>query len=255
MARPDLATVNPVLKPLGYEGGRANGNAIETQDRVNDQATKINFGRAVARSASDKTCKLMTAASDVPLGFAARHAVLDVEDASNEWAYDQYDSVTIVKKGWYFAIPLENVTEGDAVVVVAGQAGKFGSGSATVADTSVAEAVEGNTGNGVMTLDATTPLLAGAQSGVYTATATAAATDSGTFRVTDPNGSVLGDVAVGATFANQIKFVIADGSTDFIVGDKFTVTVAIDVGRVAFGNSTWETTTLANQIGIMRVDM
>jgi hypothetical protein len=82
-----------------------------------------------------------------------------------------------------------------------------------------------------LTLDATTPLLAGAKAGAYTITCITAASNSGTFRVEDPNGVVLGDVAVGATFADQIKFVIADGATDFIVGDKFTVTVAAGTGQ------------------------
>jgi hypothetical protein len=89
----------------------------------------------------------------------------------------------------------------------------------------------GNTGNGAMTIDATTPILAGAQVGVYTVKCTAAASNSGTFRVFDPGGRVLGDVAVAATFADQIKFVIADGATDFIVGDTFLVTVAAGSGK------------------------
>lgn len=89
----------------------------------------------------------------------------------------------------------------------------------------------GNTGNGVMTLDVTTPVLVNARVGVYTVKCTAAASNSGTFRVIDPLGRVLGDVAVGATFADQIKFVIADGSSDFIVGDTFLVTVAAGSGK------------------------
>lgn len=88
-----------------------------------------------------------------------------------------------------------------------------------------------NTGNGTCTPDTTTPTLAGAQVGVYTAMCIAAATNSGTFRVTDPQGNVLGDVAVGGTWANQIKFVIADGAQDFIVGDGFKLTVAAGSGK------------------------
>lgn len=91
----------------------------------------------------------------------------------------------------------------------------------------------GNTGNGVFTADATTPVLAGAQVGTYTIRCTAAATNSGTFRVFDPNGFSLGDVVVGATFADQIKFSIADGATDFVVGDQFSFVVAAGTGRVA----------------------
>ena len=89
----------------------------------------------------------------------------------------------------------------------------------------------GNTGNGVMTLDATTPVLLNAMAGVYTVKAITAAANGGTFRVTGPTGLVLGDVAVGATFSDRIKFVIADGATDFIVGDTFLVTVAAGSGK------------------------
>jgi len=94
----------------------------------------------------------------------------------------------------------------------------------------VTEAHAGNTGNGVMTPDATTPRLAGCQIGAYKAVCITAVENGGIFRVSDPKGNVLGDVAVGGTFADQIKFVIADGSTDFIVGDTFTITVAAGSG-------------------------
>ena len=89
----------------------------------------------------------------------------------------------------------------------------------------------GNTGNGAMTVDATTPVLDGAQPGVYVVRCITAATNSGTFEVFDPSGASLGLVAVAATFANQIKFVIADGGTDFIVGDAFDVTVNPSEGK------------------------
>jgi hypothetical protein len=89
----------------------------------------------------------------------------------------------------------------------------------------------GNTGNGTLTLDASTPVLAGAKAGVYTVRCTAAASNSGTFEVQDPDGYVLGDVVVGATFSDDVKFVIADGSSDFIVGDGFDITVAAGSGK------------------------
>jgi hypothetical protein len=89
----------------------------------------------------------------------------------------------------------------------------------------------GNTGNGALTIDASTPKIAKAKVGVYTVRCIAAATNGGTFRVSDPEGYVIGEVAVGATFANQIKFAIADGSTDFIVGDGFDITIAAGSGH------------------------
>lgn len=89
----------------------------------------------------------------------------------------------------------------------------------------------GFVGGGALTPDATTPLLAGAQLGVYRAVCIAEASNAGTFRVFDPNGVVLGDVDVGDTFANQIKFAIADSGEDFDVGDTFLFEVEAGSGE------------------------
>lgn len=94
------------------------------------------------------------------------------------------------------------------------------------------------TDNGVLTLDATTPKLANAQAGAYKVKCITAATNGGTFEVFDPKGNSLGIVAVGATFANQIKFAIADGATDFVAGDLFTITIAAGSGQLAAYDST-----------------
>lgn len=91
-----------------------------------------------------------------------------------------------------------------------------------------ASAVTGS-GNGVLTMDATNPVLAGHKVGAYRVTCTTAAANGGTFTVADPDGFTIGTVAVGATFSNDIKFSIADGSSDFVVGDYFVVTLtAVD---------------------------
>jgi hypothetical protein len=95
-----------------------------------------------------------------------------------------------------------------------------------------------NTGNGVLTVNAGAPRLVNCVPGVYTARCIAAAVNGGTFRVTAPDGTVLGDVAVGATFANRIQFAIADGAADFSVGDGFDITVAAGSGKVAQFNPT-----------------
>lgn len=105
--------------------------------------------------------------------------------------------------------------------------GKITKGTATAA-----AKTGGNAANtGAITMDATTPVLAGAKSGVYTARCIAAASNGGEFEVKDPDGFSLGTVLVGATFANDIKFVIADGSQDFIVGEGFDITVAAGSGK------------------------
>jgi len=106
-------------------------------------------------------------------------------------------------------------------------------GLVSVGAASVAAKAGGNTGTGLLTIDATTPLLDGVMPGVYTVRCITAATDGGTFRVEDPTGDVLGDVAVGATFSDEVKFAIADGGTDFIVGDGFNITVAVGSKKYA----------------------
>lgn len=94
--------------------------------------------------------------------------------------------------------------------------------------TSAAAADAANTGNGTFTLDVTTPVLDGAQDGNYRVVCIAVAANGGEFEVLDPKGREIGRVAVGATFAKEIKFVVADGSTDFAAGDAFNVTVGIE---------------------------
>ena len=80
----------------------------------------------------------------------------------------------------------------------------------------------------VITMDATAPVAAGAKNGVYRVVNELVATNSGEFVVYDPDGIEIGRVAVAATFSNQIKFVIADGATDFAIGDAFSITVGIE---------------------------
>lgn len=109
--------------------------------------------------------------------------------------------------------------------------GKQSIGAATAAAKS-----GGNTGGGTLVMDAATPVLANARTGIYTVVCTVAGTNSATFRVSDPQGRVLGDVAfsgadASVTFADQIKFALTDGTADFVVGDAFTVTVAAGAGK------------------------
>lgn len=102
----------------------------------------------------------------------------------------------------------------------------------TVVSGTVASAAKsgGNTGNGTFTLDVTTPLILGAQLGVYTLRCIAAAANNGTFRLEDPNGAVLGDIVMAGgagAVSEQIKGALADGASDFIVGDGFDITVTV----------------------------
>lgn len=122
----------------------------------------------------------------------------------------------------------DQVTVALSQTIAAGQVvGKVG---IPANETSSVTADSGNTGNGVFTIDGTAPVASGALDGNYRVVCIAAATNSGTFSVTDPKGVEIGRVVVGGTFNNQIKFSIADGATDFVAGDAFTVTVGRETG-------------------------
>jgi hypothetical protein len=90
-------------------------------------------------------------------------------------------------------------------------------------------AVAGNAGNGVLT-PANPAYAKNAKHGKYLAVCIAAAANGGRFRVDDPGGREVGEVNVGAAFAKQVKFTIADGAVDFAVGDTFEITVDLDAG-------------------------
>ncbi|WP_422036544.1 head decoration protein [Reyranella sp.] len=117
-----------------------------------------------------------------------------------------------------------------AITLLSGQDLERGAllGRVSVGAASSAVKAGGNTGGGTLTLDATTPVLAGAKTGIYAVRCILApGANGGTFEVTDPDGFVIAsDLRVGATFANDIKFAIADVGTDFALGDGFDVTVA-----------------------------
>lgn len=95
--------------------------------------------------------------------------------------------------------------------------------TATVPTTGTADG--GNTGNGTMA-----SVAAGGvdlKEGVYTMRCIAAASNAGDFEVIDPDGLVVGIAIVAVAFTStHLDLTIADGSTDFAVGDEFTVTVA-----------------------------
>lgn len=133
----------------------------------------------------------------------------------------------IVSEG-YNKYSRDQVTVALSQTLVAGQViGKIG---VPASETVSVAADAGNTGNGVFTIDGTNPIGAGAIDGPYRVVCIAVAANSGTFSVTDPKGVEIGRVAVAATFNNQIKFAIADGATDFVAGDAFTVLVGRESG-------------------------
>lgn len=119
----------------------------------------------------------------------------------------------------------------DTITVASGEellaaqvVGKVTKGAATAA------AAAGNTGNGTM---GAITVGAGAKAGDYTLTIVEPGTNLGTFVVEDPAGIIVGTGVVATAFAGGgLGFTLADGATDFVAGDLFTITVAAGSGEV-----------------------
>ncbi len=115
----------------------------------------------------------------------------------------------------------------------------------TVADAVVAAADGGNTGDGTTTLATVVagpivPLV-----GAYNLEVTTLVANGGILKLEDPNGALVASdliMTVGAGAATVfeaagLEFTVTDGSTDFIVGDKFSLTVAAD-GKIVIYSRT-----------------
>lgn len=112
----------------------------------------------------------------------------------------------------------------------------------SVADAIVVAADGGNTGDGTVTAASVVtgdiiPLV-----GAYVLECTEAVGEGGVFKLVDPNGMIVATglaMTPGAGGVTVIEvagmtFTITDGATDFIVGDKFTLTVAASGKIVPF---------------------
>jgi hypothetical protein len=99
-------------------------------------------------------------------------------------------------------------------------------GRYVVSPTGTATAVSGNTGNGTMgTVTVTSNK--NLKLGTYQVHIVKAAANAGDFVLKDPSGTVVGNGTVAVAF-NQagLAFTLADGSTDFVVNDRFNIVVA-----------------------------
>lgn len=108
-------------------------------------------------------------------------------------------------------------------------------GKITASSATSAAKAGGNTGNGTM---GAITVSAGALAGVYKLRITKAATNAGDFEVIDPQGDVVGIGSVAAAYSmGGLAFTLADGATDFAVGDGFDITVTGSGKYVAYSNS------------------
>lgn len=115
--------------------------------------------------------------------------------------------------------------------VLSGQSVAAGALLGLVALTLVGAAAAGggNTGNGTM---GAVTVGEDAIIGDYIVEIVEAATDAGRFSVIDPNGNRLDDGDVAVAYSNDhLAFTLADGATDFVDGDTFTITVSAGSGK------------------------
>lgn len=102
-------------------------------------------------------------------------------------------------------------------------------GRITTGAISVGTPVFTGTGNGTITL-ASPAYAANVQAGNYVVRAIEKTADSGEFEVVRPDGTVDGFAVAGAAYNGQIKFTIADGSTDFDQTAQWVVPVTVASG-------------------------
>ncbi|SAI58938.1 Uncharacterised protein [Bordetella ansorpii] len=120
------------------------------------------------------------------------------------------------------------------VVVISASAGILQAGQLlsvlTAANAAtVTPKVGGNTGNGAV---GTVTVSSEAITGTYVVRIIGAAANGGEFEVIDPTGDTVGDGLVGEAFqAGGLSFTIADGSTDFAVGDAWNVAIKAGLGE------------------------
>jgi len=108
-----------------------------------------------------------------------------------------------------------------------------------VADAITAAPDGGNTGDGTCTAATVVAGQVVPVVGAYNLECISAVANGGVFKLEDPNGALVADpltMTAGAGAATVFEvagmtFTLTDGATDFIVGDKFSLTVAAD-GRM-----------------------
>ena len=124
-----------------------------------------------------------------------------------------------------------NLYSREKVTVLSGENLSLGAVVGKIERSAPTDGTEGtNEGNGTCT-----GVTAGqnVQIGTYILECVAEAENGGTFKVTAPDGSALPDAAVGVAYSNpQINFTINDDTSDFEIGDTFTIEVTAGSGKV-----------------------
>jgi hypothetical protein len=100
----------------------------------------------------------------------------------------------------------------------------------------------GNTGDGTVTLATVAPGALIPEVGAYNLEVTTAVANGGVLKLENPDGAIVATeltMTVGAGAATVfevagLQFTVTDGATDFVVGDKFALTVVANNKMVVF---------------------
>jgi hypothetical protein len=206
--------------------------------RLVETVAGIPFGRAVSQGTGDKQAIL---GGTKFLGVSVMDQLRDPSLIGNTVPFDYYEyraNMAVKTRGPIVvvnnsggAVAPEDPVYWDAAT------GRFANIEGAV---SVGAPAFSGTGNGVLT-KAGTPYGANHVPGTYTIRVVAAAANAGRFVVIDPQGDEVGEGNVGTAFAGPVAFTIADGSTDFIVGDQFTLLLSV-ASQGPVPGATWKTT-------------
>lgn len=226
--------------PAGIPGDVSRKEGAYVEARVFDATNPpLAYGQPVVIDGTSKNIRKLLAgdASTSVYGFLVRPfptSNINTTDGLGTSTPNTNQPADIMKKG-YLNVLLQNSTasalNGQVYVRTATTSGSLVQGGLEAAAAGSATAAAksgGNTGNGVASAVTTG---ANVLPGVYKVRAVSAGTNAATFELADPNGNIVdtqGFTGGGgvATFANtQLGFTITDGSTDFVVGDGFDITV------------------------------
>lgn len=133
---------------------------------------------------------------------------------------------TVNRAGGFLVSEANNFRSRNKGVMLSGQDLQAGHvlGKTLVGATAAAVAGTGNTGNGTM---GTITVSAAARNGTYQLVITEPGANVGEFEVRDPRGVLVGQGTVASAFsAGGLAFTLADGATDFAVGDYFNILVS-----------------------------
>lgn len=129
MSQPSLLTYGGFLHDAGYAGEIVNMNTADIDNLINDGATAIDYGIAVARGANGGA-KAVAADGDTILGISVRTAYKAAPGYGQANAgvvnYAQYDTLPVLKLGEIYALAYENVTRDDQALSITAQGGKIG---------------------------------------------------------------------------------------------------------------------------------